>query len=175
MQYGILCNKKARQLRHASIAMTEIQDKRACKAVPGGKPLHDYVNLYMCARNPMMRKRADQHTDLCVLKVSTDVMDISGAIVTDGNAASNYSAFLPSPAGLIKVDHDMVFAEYWTDSDLIQEWVQKRIKCAEVLVPNKVDVSHIAGAYVSCAEARDKLIGASFLLSITIDTHLFFQ
>jgi hypothetical protein len=155
--------------------MAEIQDLRACKAVPGGKPLHDYVNLYMCARNPMMRKRADQHSDICVLKVSADVMDMPGAIVTDGNAASGYTVFLPSPHGLAQVDHDLVFAEFWLDPDTFTEWKKKRIKCAEVLVPNKVDASYITGAYVSCVEARDKLVAASFSLSITIDAHLFFR
>ena len=175
MRYGILCNKKAKRLTHASVAMLEIQDRRECKAIPGGKPLHDYVNLYLCARNPMMRKLADQHADLCVLRVSTAVLDIPEAIVTDGNAASGYTVFLPSPAGLEIVNRELVFAEYWTDPDIFQQWTKKRIKCAEVLVPDKVDSRFIQGAYVSCEAVRGKLITLGFSLSITTDAHLFFQ
>jgi hypothetical protein len=175
MRYGILCNKKARRLMHSSVAMQEIQDKRACKTIPGGKPLHDYVNLYLCARNPMMRKLADQHQELCILRVNTAVMDMPGAIVTDGNAASGYTVFLPSPAGLEMVNRDLVFAEYWTDPDEFVQWKKKRIKCAEVLVPDKVVANFIMGAYVSCDEARQKLLDGGFRLPITIDAHLFFQ
>jgi len=175
MQYGILCNKKARRLQHRSVAMQVIQDRRACKAVPGGKALHDYVNLYMYARNPMMRKLANHHEELCVLRVRPDVMDIPQAIVTDGNAASGYTVFLPSPAGLDRVNKDSVFAEYWTDPDEFRQWERKRMKCAEVLVPDKVDSGYILGAYVSCDAAKNKMIAAGFSLSITKDTHLFFQ
>ena len=175
MRYGILCNKRAGRLTHASVSMQEIQDKRACKSIPGGKPLHDYVNLYLSARNPMMRKLADQHQELCVLRVSTDVLDMLEAIVTDGNAASGYTAFLPSPAGLEIVNKELVFAEYWTDPDEFVQWRKKRIKCAEVLVPDKIEAKFIMGAYVSNEEARRKLIETGFRPPITIDAHLFFQ
>jgi O-acetyl-ADP-ribose deacetylase (regulator of RNase III)/uncharacterized protein YwgA len=56
MQNGILCNRRAKQLQHVSIAMLEIQDLRANKIVPGGRALHDYANLYFSARNPMLYK-----------------------------------------------------------------------------------------------------------------------
>jgi ssDNA thymidine ADP-ribosyltransferase, DarT len=55
--------------------MTEIQDLRANKKVPGGRPLHEYLNLYFHARNPMMYKGHDQHESLCVIRVSTNVLD----------------------------------------------------------------------------------------------------
>ncbi len=175
MRYGILCNKKARRLHHRSVAMEVIQDRRACKAVPGGKALHDYVNLYMCARNPMMRKLADRHMELCVLQVSPHVMDSPQAIVTDVNAASGYTVFLPAPEGLGRVSKDAVFAEYWTDQDEFRQWEKKRMKCAEVLVPDMVDSQFILGAYVSCDSAKDEMIATGFSLPITKDAHLFFQ
>ncbi len=54
LEHGILCHKKAKRLDPASVAMPEIQDIRAKKAVPAGKPLHEYANLYIHARNPML-------------------------------------------------------------------------------------------------------------------------
>src|SRR2546425_4346574 len=54
---GILSHRRAGKLRHQSIAMPEVQARRAGRIVPGGRPLHDYVNLYICARNPMLYVR----------------------------------------------------------------------------------------------------------------------
>ncbi|MGI5920970.1 MAG: DarT ssDNA thymidine ADP-ribosyltransferase family protein [Syntrophomonadaceae bacterium] len=50
----------------------------------------------ICARNPMMYRRRNLHCDLCVLRISPEVLDIRGAVVTDRNAFSNYAAFYPS-------------------------------------------------------------------------------
>ncbi len=111
MNHGILCHQKARQLNHASVSMQEVQDIRSRKRVPGGLPLHAYVNLYFCARNPMMRKRTHQHFSLCVLQLSVGVLDLPNVVIADGNAASDYTAFWLSPLGLDRVDFDLVFAE----------------------------------------------------------------
>jgi len=119
MNHGILCHQKAKQLNHASVAMQEIQEIRAKKVIPGGKPIHSYVNLYFCARNPMMYKRAAQHRFLCVLRINTEVFDLPGVVIADGNAASGYTGFWSSKTGLGKIDFELVFAEWWTDSNQI--------------------------------------------------------
>lgn len=157
------------------MAMEDIQAIRANKVVPGGRRIHDYANVYFTARNPMLFKLAARHTELCVLRVSTDVLDLEGVVIADGNAASQYTAFWPSPSGLKKVDADLVFAEYWTDEDQFMQWHKKRTKCAEVLVPDKIVPRHILGAYVSCEEGRQSLQAACADLGITINPHLFFR
>jgi hypothetical protein len=150
MNHGILCHQKARQLNHASVAMQEVQDIRSRKRVPGGLPLHAYVNLYFCARNPMMRKRAHQHLSLCVLQVSVGVLDLPNVVISDGNAASDYTAFWLPPLGLERVDFDLVFAEWWTDSNQIQQWIRpgsnvQRSWCPTGLIPalSKVGTFHV--------------------------------
>jgi len=175
MKRGILCKNRAKRLRPESVAMEEIQEIRANKVVPGGRLLHDYANLYFHARNPMLRKRASQHTELCVLRVSTEILDLPGAVITDGNSASGYTAFRQSPAGLAIVERDLVFAEYWTDADQIVAWQKKRAKCAEVLVLGEVPPRFILGAYVSCPESQQALIETGFDLPIAVDPHLFFR
>jgi hypothetical protein len=175
MNHGILCHQKVRQLNHASVAMQKIQEIRAKKVIPGGKPIHSYVNLYFCARNPMMYKRAAQHRSLCVLRVNTEVFDLPGAVIADGNAASEYTGFWSSKSGLEKIDFGLVFAEWWTDSNQIQQWHKAWVKCAEVLVPDRVDPRFIQGGYVSCQENQELLEDASFRLPITVDPKLFFQ
>src|SRR5712691_2607983 len=49
-----------------------------------------YVNLYLCARNPILYKRQSRHAELCVLRIDPRVLDLPGVVVTDGNAASAY-------------------------------------------------------------------------------------
>ena len=105
--HGILSKNRAKKLKPASVAMEEIQRIRENKAVPGGRALHDYANLYFCARNPMMYKRAALHAELCVLQLSTDVLDLPNVVIADGNLASGYTAFRPSPSGLATIDHEI--------------------------------------------------------------------
>jgi ssDNA thymidine ADP-ribosyltransferase, DarT len=75
---GILSYERAAKLEHHSVALQPVQDKRDQKQVPGGLKLHRYANLYFHARNPMMFKRKDEGPDLCVLQVSTQVLDLNG-------------------------------------------------------------------------------------------------
>ncbi|MDW8309796.1 MAG: DUF4433 domain-containing protein [Verrucomicrobiales bacterium] len=175
LKHGLLSHNRAKRVLHRSVAMPEIQEKRARRVVPGAKPLHDYVNLYFHARNPMLYKRQAEHQTLCVLRISAAVLDWPGVVITDGNAASQYTAFWPSPAGLEHLGREDVFAEWWTDDDPIEKWRKTRAKCAEVLVPNQIPAHHIVGAYVSCEAARAALSNIGFRLPIAIDRHLFFQ
>ncbi len=63
---GILSYNRANKLAHISIAMQEVQNRRDNKQVPGGRPLHEYVNLYFCARNPMLYLRRNKHSQICI-------------------------------------------------------------------------------------------------------------
>ena len=175
MQHGILSHKLASSLQPASIANGTVQQMRKQKVVPGGRPLHDYVNLYFCARNPMMFKRKAQHASLCVLSVSPEVLHLDGVILTDGNAASVYTRFAPSPTGLSIVNTELVFAEYWTQGDEIERYKRKSAKCAEVLVPEQVGSLHIVGAYVSCSPTQDQLEAMGIQINISVKCDLFFQ
>jgi hypothetical protein len=94
MKEGILSHENAAKLKHHSVALQPVQDKRDKKQVPGGLRLHQYANLYFHARNPMMFKRRDQASELCVLQVSTTVLPLPGVVISDQNAASDYVRFL---------------------------------------------------------------------------------
>jgi hypothetical protein len=174
-RHGILSNRRAAKFPHTSVSMQQVQDRRAEVVVPGGRKLHEYVNLYICARNPMLFKRLGQHLDLCVLQVSTDVLDLPGVVVTDANASSDYVRFAAAPGGLSIVDREVTFAEYWTDPNPIVQWQKKSAECAEVLVPDRVDARFIMGAYVSCQQAMDRLNGLRTGIGVTINAHMFFR
>jgi hypothetical protein len=172
MRHGLLSHRRARQYNPVSVALQDVQDIRARKRVPGGGWLHDYVNLYVCARNPMLYKRLAEHKTMCVLSVQPTALDLPGTVVTDQNAASNYVRF----AGLDIVDEDRTFAEYWTHpGDQPMEWRHAAQKCAEVLVPDRAAPDMIRKAYVSGLTAQAAITGLRLGLATEIHRHLFFN
>jgi len=52
-QHGLLSHNRVKKLPSQSIAMPEIQERRERVQIPGGQPLHNYVNFYINARNPI--------------------------------------------------------------------------------------------------------------------------
>lgn len=137
--------------------------------------LHEYANLYFHARNPMMYFRKDDHLQLVVIRVAPQVLELPGAIIADGNAARTFgTAFWGPRDGLERLDYERVFAEYWTDPDPAEQDEKKRVKCAEVLVPDFVPPHLLRGIYVSCSEAARHLHLTAEVLEVTIDEHMFF-
>jgi hypothetical protein len=172
---GILCYERSQKIKSVSVAMGVIQEKRERKVVPNGLPLHKYANLYFHARNPMLYRLQSQHGNLCVLRIDIEVLDLPNVVISDMNASSDYVAFFPSPEGLAYIDRELVFAEYWTDDIPFVYYRKKSIKCAEVLVPEKIPPNFIFGMYVSCEESYKKALGMNLHFSVSINSHLFFQ
>ena len=123
----------------------------------------------------MLLKKSGVHEQLCVLRVLTEVIDLAGVVITDGNAASKYSRFAAAPGGLAIVDRERTFAEWWTHPDQIEKWRHSAQKCAEVLVPDLIPAGFVFGAYVSSEQSRERLQRVAPGLAITVDRHLFFQ
>ncbi|MEW6110001.1 MAG: DUF4433 domain-containing protein [Nitrospirota bacterium] len=178
-EMGILSHKMAEKVSHTSVAMDEIQERRKKVVVPGGRPLHQYVNLYFHARNPMMFKRKDFHKELCVVKVKKDVLNLPHVVITDGNASSDYVRFYTASDGLRVINKERVFAKYWNHDNPIKKFRHAFEKCAEVLVPEKVQKEFIIGVYVSCDESRSQLYDIIKPMNpdfpITANPDMFFQ
>jgi len=149
LQHGILSHDLADQLVHDSVAMPEIQQIRENKQIPGARSLHEYANLYFDAHNPMLSKCRGRNAEICVLRVDAVVLDQPGVIVTDRNAASGWAGFWPVADGLNIISLERVFARYWIhQDDTYEEMSHKSEKCAEVLVPDRVEARLIVAAYV---------------------------
>jgi hypothetical protein len=173
LAHGILSYDRATKLKHRSVAMQPVQDKRDQKTVPGGLRLHQYANLYFHARNPMLFVR--RHEDLCVLRVSAVVLGHEGTVITDQNAASKYVRFL-APSQWRSLDFDDIYARDWRHpDDQIQAWRHKSRKCAEILVAHLVEPNMIIGAYVIDAAAGLRLNQTGFGRTVTVDADFFFQ
>jgi hypothetical protein len=174
MKHGIVSHRRAAELPHRSVALADIQETRDRVRIPGGRMLHEYANLYFHARNPMLRRRLDQHRSLVVLRISPDVIDIHGVVIADQNAASKYVRFAAAPGGLRIVDHELVYATWWTDPDRATQWRKSSIKGAELLVPDAVPSHLILGGYVSCRESLEACQVHDTGLEFRIDSDFFF-
>ena len=175
LAHGILSNERAARLPHHSVALQPVQEKRDQKQVPGGLKLHQYANLYFHARNPMLFRRLSEAADLCVLQVSIDVLETSGTVITDCNAASDYVRFLaPSQASVLNFDD--IYAMDWRHQNNPSRYYQHRSrKCAEVLVPHEIKPQFLSGAYVIDDAAATRLGAAGFRLQVVVDPVLFFR
>lgn len=176
IQNGILCFDLANNITHTSIALNDVQLRRAKKCVPHGLRLHQYANLYFTYHNPMMYLRQDAAEDLCILAISATVLDIDGCVVTDRNAAAEYVRFYSPNIGIDSINFDMVFSKYWTHQDnLFEQQNHKAIKCAEVLIPNKIDFSYIESACVLDDYAEQRMKDFGFNKPIVIRPKNFFR
>lgn len=180
LQLGILSNHRARNVPHESVAMEEIQARRALVTIPGtnGRKLHTYANLYINGRNKMMFKlaRTKGHEELCILRVATEVLDLDGVVVADRNASTDLVRFAPAPGGLSNITKELVFAQYWNHDDPIAKQRHGAIVCAEVLVPDVVAPNFVEGAYVSCnaTAATLKQLVDDDAFTVTVKPYLFF-
>ena len=175
MAHGILSHERAFKLEHHSVALQPVQDKRDKKQVPGGLKLHQYANLYFHARNPMLFKRQAEAPNLCVLRISTQVLELEGTVISDQNAASDYVRFL-HPRQWNLLDFDAIYALDWRHpGDPIAYFRHSSRKCAEVLVPHRVEARFLAGAYVVDDAARSRLEALGLALPVASNPMLFFR
>jgi hypothetical protein len=171
---GILSHNRVGRIQHKSVAYESVQDRRRGKSVPGGSSLHSYANLYFHARNSMMYCLQGL-TDLVVIRVSSDVLDIPDSVITDGNAATWNTRFYPSPEGLSNLDSKLVFARYWTDSDYWTYVEKKRARNAEVLVPKLVPSRYIEGCYVDTQDKHRACLMFRDLPAVDVRKEIFFK
>lgn len=174
---GVLSHRLADRLRHKSVADPEVQNRRKGKPVPSGLLLHQYANLYVTARNAMLFKRIcdGQIDDLCVVRVSTDVLDLDGGVVTDRNAAKFGCSFQSASEGIEAIDSELLNRAYWTAGDALEQDRGWNTKFIEVLVPERVAPDHLIGVYYGTAAARASLAAASLPVGISANSHLFFD
>jgi hypothetical protein len=92
--------------------------------------------------------------------------------VSDRNAASGTARFRPAREGVAALVETEVYAEWWNES---RDAMQKR--CAEVLVPDRIDPGMITHAYGTDESDADILRAAvgDRALEVRVNSYLFFQ
>jgi hypothetical protein len=175
---GILSHERAMAIAHASFAMEEVQARRATVRVPDGtrygRPLHEYANLYVHARNVTMWVRRAEHQDLVVFCVDPAVLDIPGATVTDKSAAA-FPGWGAGRDGLQMLVKERVFTDDWRDPDPFVQARQRKERCAEVLIPDMVPPEYLRAIRVSCTPTAARVQAMTSTLPVMVDARLFFR
>jgi len=123
----------------------------------------------------MLFKRLAEAQSLCVLRVSPQVLELDGTVISDQNAASDYARFL-HPRQWKLLDFDAIYAMDWRHpGNLAAYYRHSSQKCAEVLVPGRVETRFLTGAYVIDDAARDRLKASGLALTVAANPVLFFR
>lgn len=174
LENGILSHNLTKSIHHNSVASQMVQQRRENKKIPGGMRLHDYANLYFDAYNKMLSKLRDRNEEIGILQIDKRILLIENVIVSDRNASSDYVAFYPVDTGLSQLDFNKIYDRFWLHDDPMQQWIHGSIKCAEVLVPERIEPKYILGVYVYSKAVRNRLENQGIRLQITINNSMFF-
>lgn len=176
LEYGLLSHNRIRALPHEDISDKTVQARRENKTIPNiGTKLHDYANLYICARNPMMYSRKDNINSICVLRIDKAVLELDSVVISDRNASSDYCRYYNVQEGLKFLDFDSIFADDWRHpGNPYAYYEHKSMKCAEILVPNLVQSGFINGAFVGNRVAHREMRSKYPDIDVSVNTHMFF-
>ena len=120
-----------------------------------GKSLLDYANVYFQARNPMLYRVIKEagSENIVVLEINSNIIDISGIFITDGNAASSVTQlFEDVNKGLSALNQEQFEREYWSAED-----GSNRKIMAEVLVHDHIPKEKIIGIYTANSKVADQI------------------
>jgi hypothetical protein len=123
----------------------------------------------------MLCKRQDQNNRICILCVNSLVLDLPDVVISDRNAASDWAKFSTVSDGLAALDKNKIYARYWTNvNNQYDAWECKSIKCAEVLIPDRVEPKYIIGVYVANQTALKAFKKLKIQLTVCIKSDIFF-
>lgn len=145
------------QMHRKGLPLTDLSDHvvQGCRAGRHGclpHALHDYVPLYLRAKNPMLFCRRHYNPTLCLVAINPAVMLNNEFAITDGNAASWSTQFYDRLSDLRLLDWEALDCEYWHHVP-----DGKRKRCAEVLIHPRVAPGYIMGVYTASHESCQML------------------
>lgn len=158
IRFGLLSHNAARRLNviQSDISDPDVQSIRASlKDKIYNRSLHEYVPLYFSPRNPMLYRRKEMQEDIVILGIDPNLLFESKIVISDGNAAAGDTAFYGSTDSLHKLKWEIVRAKFWNNLE-----DGKRVKCAEVLVPNSITADKILRVFCYSSKHRETIIVA---------------
>ena len=177
LQDGLLCHSAMQNKAYVDISDPSVQLGREYKTIPVTETnLHDYVPLYFGPKTPLVVKYQDRNEEFLYLRFSLNILQLSGAVFSDGNARSNATRFFlfNSIDDLQVVDPCAINAFSWVGDD-----EKKRRKQAEILIPAKIAAEHIFDILCSSETAKqyvmDKLRVSDLNLNVIVSNNWFFK
>jgi hypothetical protein len=161
LSHSIVHNLKVSQI---DISNKSVNNRRAF--------IHDKVPLYFNPLNPM-NSVLRNNNNLIILEFDRRILLLNGICFTDGNAASDGTHFYTSITDLKKLDWECINGKYWKDY-----FDGKRKRCAEVLVPYKIDPNMIISIHCkskSMLEKVNKITTQNRAIEIFLNKNLFFE
>ncbi len=159
LENGILSRDMCHALR---ISPSDISDGRVQSR---RHEFHGCVPLFFADNTPMlwvvMKKLGDK---IALLEVDKAVLRTPGAMFSDGNLASCVTNLYENEAALANLDWHIIYNRRGAYSP---EW--KRVRSAEVLVPDEVGPEHILAIHVASPAARRVALVAALKLEISVD------
>ena len=98
-----------------------------------------------------------------------------GSLIKLKKKKKNYHSLQKSCISLQKLDFSKIYDEWWLDDDPYEQLKRKRIKCAEILVPNVIAYEYINGAVVVDERAQYELESRGFQKKIVVQPKIFFR
>jgi len=168
LEHGILSRNKALDMGviKKDISLREVQYRRE-KIIINGISLHEYACLYFCPTNPMLYRVQKENDDIIIIAIDKSILLDESALFSDGNASSNNTKFNKGTEFLKELPWTRINTEYWDDPnfdsdhyshDNLQKEERKRIKCAEVLIYQKVPPNYIQGIFCNSLELKEYCI-----------------
>lgn len=178
LKHGILSHAlvEEQKVEFTPIYNSQIVTQRHHKRTPDGKNLWDFANLYFQARNPMLYRVVYEKgkNEIVILGVRPDVLNLPGAFISTGNAASAPSQILPAKEGIKEIYKiwKIITSEWWKEED-----GSKRKIMSECLLPDRIPPEYLHTIYVANHTVADKV--KQFIRSSTIpvvpEPTMFFQ
>lgn len=154
LDLGILCRGRARELVPSFVDLSDPgrQTRRVRRSTPDGRSMLAYVNLFLNARNLMLRRLIKTHgiDVLCVVRVDSSVLDTPGVFVCSQTPTRGDSEIRTLEDGLKPISADDMFGT----PRLPNGTLAFKNHMPEILVPDKVSPCYIRGAYVGSLRAQ---------------------
>lgn len=164
LTHGILSREqvKKRKIEFLDISEQEVQQRR--------QSYHDYVPLFFADNTPMLYVVCKEYGigNICLLAIHANILNKIGVLFCDGNLAADETKIHKSIDGIPDDYWQIIYSRrpaWGTD------W--KRIRSAEVLIPQEVPVEYFKAISVSSvAKMRVPLIQAQDICNIPIYANL---
>jgi hypothetical protein len=174
-RYGLLSHNEAQEkgLTQRSIALQDVNQRRARKKPIYGIGLHNFIPMYFNPKNPMLFKRKDLQNNIVIIAIDRSAIYQDKSIFTDGNAASDSTAFYNDLADLEKLHWDCIQNDYWNSYP-----DGKRVKCSETLAYPKITIKHIRKIYcnnISTKNLVDEQSPANKGFQVELNSKFFFN
>jgi hypothetical protein len=167
-KHGLLSHNEAHSkgLNQTDIALQDVNQRRASKKPIYGISLHNFVPMYFNPKNPMLFRRKDLQQNIVIIAIDRRAIYQDKSMFSDGNAASDSTAFYNDLSKLDKLNWSCIRNDFWNDYP-----DGKRVKCSETLTFPKITIKHIHKIYCNNIKTKN-LVDQQSPINKTFQTEL---